>query len=287
MKPTRSLIALGLAFALLLPPLLASPADDTSPAAAPVPANILPAEPAPPPPETVVPETSEIVPAPPPPLPALTAFKAEYRFTRNRFHLANLIRRLKPLGNDRYQFSSETEAVGPLALFLRDTVSDQSTLAVINGRLQPVHYLYLHQRSKDPLRTEFTFDWSTSTVSGISKNRPLPPTAVPADTQDKLSYQLLMMLDLMAGKQELHYPLQEDKGLRDYIFDVVGHETMTTRIGRLDTVKLMRRNDKRQSTFWCAEKLNYLPVKFTQIEKDGALLELELTSVSNLPWPRR
>ena len=102
-------------------------------------------------------------------------------------------------------------------------------------------------------------------------------------TQDKLLYQLTMMLDLKAGRKKLQYEIADGGTLKDYEFNVIGEEEIDTPMGKLHTVKLERVNDVRHTTIWCAESLEYLPVRIEQVEKDNASLAMLIHEVTGLP----
>ena len=106
---------------------------------------------------------------------------------------------------------------------------------------------------------------------------------VPSTTQDKLLYQITLMIDLMQGREKPQYAIADGGTLKDYDFSVLGEEKIDTPLGKLDTIKLKRIDDKRHTVIWCAKSLDYLPVRIEQVEKDDANLAMMIREVTGLP----
>ncbi len=216
-------------------------------------------------------------------------FTAHYRFTRNKMHLIDMKRRLTRLENGQYAFRTRSTPVGLLSIMTSDTITESSTAVLSEGRVRPLHYVYRHRSNSRPENIEYRFDWNTMRVTGqAKKNRPVA-RKFSAHISDPLLYQLAMMQDLMQGKHTLSYQVVNDKGrLEEFVFDVAGEEILKTSAGRLEAVKLVRRNDSsRQTQIWCAKKFNYLPVLVKQKLRDGTRMDLEVTGFSGLPWADR
>lgn len=82
------------------------------------------------------------------------------------------------------------------------------------------------------------------------------------------------MTDLAEQKKSFTYRIADGGKLKDYDIRVIETETVTTPLGKIEAIKLIRyRKDKnkRQTTLWCAPSLNYLPVKLEHTEKGGSV----------------
>jgi hypothetical protein len=90
--------------------------------------------------------------------------------------------------------------------------------------------------------------------------------------------QLQFRLDMMAGKEVLDYKMVKDNEVDEYKFHVIGKERMNIDSGSYDTVKIevVRDNKKRQTFFWMAPDLAYLPVRLTHFEKGSKQLDIKL-----------
>ncbi|WP_244622996.1 DUF3108 domain-containing protein [Shewanella salipaludis] len=97
---------------------------------------------------------------------------------------------------------------------------------------------------------------------------------------DPLMLQLQLRLDISAGKTQLHYNMVKDNEIEEYDFRVLDKERLTLDSGSYDTVKIevMRDNPKRQTFFWMAPELAYLPVRLTHFEKGSKQLDIQLLS---------
>jgi hypothetical protein len=99
--------------------------------------------------------------------------------------------------------------------------------------------------------------------------------------QDKLTYMLQVSLDIAAGKQNLSYPVFEKNKLKNYRFEIIGQETLATRIGPLKTIKIRQvRKDKRDITAWLAIDKQYLLVKLVDKDNNHKRYEIDLVSIT-------
>jgi len=108
---------------------------------------------------------------------------------------------------------------------------------------------------------------------------------IPQGTLDKLVAQLGMMFALGKGENEVTFNIADGGKLKEYRFKVLGHETLELPAGTFKTVKItkLRDNKKRETYFWCAPELNYLPVRIWQREKDEAIYQSDLESFTPGP----
>lgn len=97
---------------------------------------------------------------------------------------------------------------------------------------------------------------------------------------DKLVYQMQMMLDLGAQPASLRYNIADKNKLKDYLFDNRGREQVETDLGRYQAIRLERgaSGADRRTVVWCAEELDWLPVKVEYREKDGSVTTALLRS---------
>lgn len=137
------------------------------------------------------------------------------------------------------------------------------------SRVIPLHYQYKRRgvgRNRD---AELTFDWDKQTVTNNVQNTSWKMD-INQHVQDKLSYQLQLQQDLLDGKKKFVYQIADGGRLKDYGFEVVGEEKLTTPLGTFDTVKVKRsrENEDERSTYaWLAKEWNYLLVSMQQSEK--------------------
>ena len=84
---------------------------------------------------------------------------------------------------------------------------------------------------------------------------------VPIGALDKLSYRLALMRDLSRGARNFEYTIADGGQLKRYVLADIGEERIETALGTFDTILIRREreNSKRQTTFWCASELGFLP----------------------------
>lgn len=136
---------------------------------------------------------------------------------------------------------------------------------------QPKTRVYHYQqnsigKSRDDL---LEFDWDKLLVRHKT-NEPAGQYKIPANTLDKLSYQLKLRQHLMTGSALPSYPVSDRHQLKYYDFDVIGNVELDTAMGKLNTLQLKRKraaDAKRQTTIWLATDWDYLLVKIHQDEK--------------------
>lgn len=97
---------------------------------------------------------------------------------------------------------------------------------------------------------------------------------------DPLMAQLQFRLDMQADKKDLHFKIIKENEIDEYKFKVIGKERLTIDSGTYDTVKIevIRKSKKRQTFFWMAPKLGYLPIRLTHYEKGSKQLDIKLLS---------
>jgi hypothetical protein len=211
------------------------------------------------------------------------AFEAHYSLYRAGAKVAEMLRVFTRLDDGIYRYRSETRTTGLFSVFRKDHVIEQSNWRLQDGELRPLQYLYEHSGGKKDRNVAVTFDWEaqriTNTVNGHSWRMPAEPKVM-----DKLLYQLAIMHDLKAGRSDLAYTIADGGKIKTYNFELLGEETISTPLGKLDTIKVsrLRVNSKRETVFWCAEKLHFLPVRVENIETDGGKTTVLIDSIAGL-----
>jgi len=209
-------------------------------------------------------------------------FTASYSFSRNGMNVGEVKRSLRRSNDGMYVFESVSEATGFISLFVGDKIIERSMWTYVNNRPQPLHYAYNRSGGKKKRHVKLAFDWQQGIVTNTINNDPWQ-MQIPPDAQDKLLYQLTLMLDLKEGKEKLHYSIADGGKLKDYEFIILGEEIVDTPMGKLHSTKIQRVDDKRNTTIWCAKTLDYLPVRIEQDEKDDAELTMVIRNVTGLP----
>ncbi|MDO6562266.1 DUF3108 domain-containing protein [Amphritea sp. 1_MG-2023] len=150
-------------------------------------------------------------------------------------------------------------------------VDEFSEFTLQEDNVLPQHYEYHRKVIGNNKNAVLQFNWNTNTVLNDIAKKPWT-LDIPAGTQDNLSYQMQLRLDLAAGKQQLSYQVADGGRIKTYPFIIVGTETVTTPIGTFEAIKIQRDrgpDSKRETFLWCAPELDYMVVKLQQVEKNG------------------
>ncbi len=210
----------------------------------------------------------------------LPEFDASYNVYRSGVMIARMQRSVSRLEDGKLLYRSETNVTGLVSIFRNDRIVEQSTWQFTDGKIIPEFYQYLHTGTKKERNITIKFDWEknqvTNSVNGSSWHMPAAEGIL-----DKLLYQYSIMLDMQKGKSSLSYTVADGGKEKVYIFESLGEETIETPLGKLRTIKMVRHftDNDRQSIFWSAPDIGYLPVKLENID-DGVKTVVTINSLS-------
>ncbi len=139
----------------------------------------------------------------------------------------------------------------------------------VDGIVQPRKYFYKRRGLGRDRDAELTFNWEKERVINDVQGKSWAMD-IRKNVQDKLSYQVQLQKDLIAGRNNLVYPIADGGEMKEYRFEIVAEERLDTPMGEVDTVKVMRsRDDDDRVTYaWLAPKWDYLLVRLEQ-QEDG------------------
>lgn len=212
---------------------------------------------------------------------SLPDFQATYTLRRNGVAVGELRLELTQMQDGKYRYSSVSRATGLIAWFYGGRIEESSIWQMVDDRPRPDEYHYFHNKRKHHRKVDIAFDWRHLKATNKVNNDPWKMT-IPPSAQDKLVYQLTLMQDLSAGKTALEYQIADGGTLKNYRFNMLGQETVKTPLGNLMAQKLERDEDKRNTTLWCADQLQFLPIRIRQTDTDGTRLSLDIDRVNGL-----
>ncbi len=182
-------------------------------------------------------------------------------------------------------FEAETSAAA-----LKET----SEFNLHNGRITPLAY---HYRASglfnEPDRT-LLFSPELKLIKDLENNKDYPK-AWEHEVHDNLTYMLQASLDLaqtapqqsdyengLHGK-ELTYPVFEKKRVKDFQFRIIGEEQLSTRIGKLKTIKVeqIRQKKGREVFAWFAIDRGYQLVRLVDKEKGKTRYQIDITDLKD------
>lgn len=205
----------------------------------------------------------------------LTPHTAEYQVYYGSIELGRARYILEaPQGNFfQYRFDSD---VGLLMLSDKRHILSEFTLEDAN-QLVPMRYSVERTGTGPSFREQAAFAKGQNVVHSRYKDE---RAKFPYDNQlfDPLMVQLQFRLDMQAHKDELHYTMVKEGEVDNYAFKIVGKERVNIESGSYQTVKfeVVRDSKKRQTFFWMAPDLSYLPIRLTHFEKGSKQLDIKL-----------
>lgn len=214
----------------------------------------------------------------------LPDFEASYQLKRGNLRIGTMVVELKTATDGSYQYESRSWPARWASWLFKDKLFETSHGHFIDGQVRPDRYHYQRTGGSREREAVLSFDWDNMTVENNVQDSPWKMD-IPQGTLDKLVAQLSMMLALGKGKSEVTFNIADGGKLKEYRFKVLGHETLELPAGTFKTVKItkLRKNKKRETYFWCAPELNYLPVRIWQREKDDAIYQSDLESFTIIP----
>jgi len=165
-----------------------------------------------------------------------------------------------------YLYTWTITAHGIFRLY-RDEVTQKSWLSVNAGHARPEKY-----RAEDGSSSvSLDFDWDSGHVSGTSEKKPVD-LKLKDGTQDLMSIQVEVMLDLKRGNLPGTFQIIDKDRLKEFIYTQEGTANIRTALGELDTVIVESRQagNNRILRMWFAPSLGFVPVQ-AERTRDGKL----------------
>ena len=197
------------------------------------------------------------------------AFQADYAVSKGRMTLGNLRTSLKYSGNN-YSYHKYTKATGFAALLTGIKIIENTDGQVSGKILIPQKY-HFNQSRRGGGKVD-TVNFSQNSATGSYKKKAFKITT-PAGIQDKASMELLLAHDLSQNKARLSYNIVSRGEKDQYNFQKLGSEVIKTPAGTFNTikVKVVRSGNERETIFWMAKELDYMPAKIRHREKKDVI----------------
>ena len=178
-----------------------------------------------------------------------------------------------PNGNYQYLFNADS-SVG--------RVAETTEISWLENekRVVPIHYTYKRNGLGKNRDEELVFDWPNLKLNNINKNQ-LTNLDANKRLHDSLSYQVQLNQDLIAGKNKFSYAVTNGRKIRNYLFETIGEENLSTPLGDVKTVKVKRsrENDDLVTYAWFAKDFQYLLVRMQQ-EENGSSYTIYISKAS-------
>ena len=204
--------------------------------------------------------------------------KATYDVHKDGLHVATVSDLFEQRGTT-YSIISESTPAGVLAMFVRTRIKVTSNGSLTAAGLRPDQLDY--GRLDDPGKNvSARFDWKNQQINMTFDGRN-ETVALPADTQDRLSLLYQFMFLPPEKFDNLAFHMTNGKKIESYRYQLAGRETLTTPLGPLNTIHLVKQReaDDNAVEVWLSPAHQNLPVKVLIVENDGSKFEQLITRI--------
>lgn len=196
---------------------------------------------------------------------ALNPFQADYQFQYNGKNVGSASRILQQQPNQQWLYTFSAKA-GAMA-----SATETSRFSFKNGQITSQNFqrnskILVHNRSM-----AINFNPSTKQIN-TTKDKTARSFAWQSGVLDELNAELQVREDLKNDALKAKYYIADAKEVEGRKFVRQGNETIKTPAGTYETVKVVMQhaNAERNTTFWLAPQLDYLPVKVTHKDEDAS-----------------
>ncbi|HME39003.1 MAG TPA: DUF3108 domain-containing protein [Steroidobacteraceae bacterium] len=166
-----------------------------------------------------------------------------------------------------YVYTWTITARGIFRLAYRDDLIQTSWFGISGGHARPIKY----HAVDGPASVNLDFDWDAGRARGTSETKPVDLT-IKDGTQDVMSIQVEVMLDLRKGNLPKTFQIIDKDQLKEFVYTREGTASIRTALGILDTVIVssQRPGNNRILRMWFAPSLGFVPVQ-AERSRDGKL----------------
>ena len=172
---------------------------------------------------------------------------------------------LKPDAAGAYMYTWTMAARGVFRLVYSNDVIQKSWVSIVADHVRPDRY----QAEDGDATAHIDFDWSSKRARGVSDKKPVD-LKLTDGTQDIMSIQVEVMLDLKNGKLPNTFRILDKDEIKDFIYTQEGTAKLRTSLGQLDTVIVASRRvgNDRVLRMWFAPALGFVPVQAERYRGD-------------------
>lgn len=193
----------------------------------------------------------------------------------------NGIRSIKPIGENRYRADWKIKA-------LWMNIDEWSEFEIdAKNNIRPLKYYYGKKGFSNDKPINIKFNWKEKIL--ISRQGEIEQVYIlENNTQDKLSYQIQMQLDLIDKPRphRLEYNVATEKGLEKYVFQYESEKIVDSKAGKKTSVVFSHNKKNREVKLWLAPDFLYAPIQLL-FKKGGSEQFILLTSWQQLGKPHK
>jgi hypothetical protein len=189
---------------------------------------------------------------------AIAPFSAHYEAAWKSINVGTSDLELKQDGEPGHYLYTWTITARGIFRLYRAEVTQKSWLSLNEGHVRPQKY-----RAEDGSSSvNLDFDWDSRRARGVSETKPVDLN-LKDGTQDVMSIQVEVMLDLKSGSLPKTFQILDKDELKEFMYSQEGTAKIRTDLGELDTVIVasQRAGNDRILRMWFAPSLGFVPVQ--------------------------
>ncbi|MDH4276441.1 MAG: DUF3108 domain-containing protein [Gammaproteobacteria bacterium] len=208
-------------------------------------------------------------------------FSAHYVVKKGPIELGTARRSLRNVSPHVWVYESETNSTGGvLGVFFKLHEIKLSRIVLANELLQVESYEHT-RKGNNPTALKQHYAWDKGRVTTQWQDGEVVTYELVPRAYDQNMYQLAVMMDLAQGQTSMTYQLAENRRIKTYTITEVRRERIKTTIGDFNAHVVVNRDKSAETMMWCAEELNYLPVRI-EYEDNGIRINALITRVEGL-----
>jgi hypothetical protein len=186
----------------------------------------------------------------------------------------------QPADSDIYRITAETKAGGLTKLLMGNDPLEQAEFRYTDAQIVPLHYQLDSGKKSGEDNSKISFDWEAQTADSVYEGASATLQLGP-DRYDRLSADIVVILDLRSGRDPRNVYVAEKNGVREYTFTRQGDEIIETPAGTFDTVRYLRDREgsSRNTLIWYARNADYLPVRMELLKHGKTTVTSEASRV--------
>lgn len=192
---------------------------------------------------------------------AMSPFQASYQFSYNGKSMGSATRTLSKSGNNwTYVFAAKAGAIASATETSHFSFNGNN---IISNNFSRSSKILIHNNTMS-----INFNPNAKIIN-TKKDDKARSFAWKSGVLDELNAELQLREDLKASGLKSSYAIADAKEVESRRFVKQGMEKVKTSYGTFDTIKVVMKHDKpnRDTIFWLAPKLDYVPVKVSH--QDG------------------
>ena len=183
------------------------------------------------------------------------------------------------IDNGIYTASNELQAKGLSRIFLGGTVNEKSYFRITDKDLKPSSFYSTDKMSKRNKTISINFDYEEDLgISIINENETTFKNE--NNLYDRISLKFALMNDLKKNNLKKEYSLYEGEEIKLIQIEVLEEKIISVPFGEFNAIaiKSQQLGSSKRSIFWCADKLDFLPIVIEQYRNDKLWMKASLSS---------